>query len=56
MIKTIISIIPGGFLFGVIGSHIFSFHALGFIIGVMIFAVGYCCLTLDDPPDNSNLP
>ncbi len=54
MIKTLSIIIGGGFLSGIIG-HLFM-PAIGFVVGVMVFTVGYCCMTLDDPPESSNLP
>jgi hypothetical protein len=56
MIKTTLTLIIGGLLAGIIGSHLFSFHAIGFILGVMAFVIAYCCLTLDPEPERSNLP
>ena len=47
MIKASLILFFGCLLFGTIGSHIWSFHMLGFILGVVIFIVGYCCFTLE---------
>lgn len=56
MIKTTLVLFFGGLLAGTLGSHLFLHHSVGFIIGVMVFVVAYCCLTLDPEPEKSNLP
>jgi uncharacterized BrkB/YihY/UPF0761 family membrane protein len=54
MIKVIL-VILGDFLFGFFGSWILVElgSAFGFIIGIMLFAVIYCCCTLNEPYDNN---
>jgi len=49
----IILIILGGFLSGLLGSYLFATinSNLGFVIGIMIFAVMFCTATVGDPPD-----
>jgi len=51
----IILVLLGGFLFGILGAFIFNHinSALGFTFGTMLFAVLYCCYTLNEPYDNN---
>ncbi len=46
----IILLIIVGFFSGVIGSHIFGSlgHDIGFVLGLVIFIVTYCCLSYGD--------
>jgi len=54
IIKTIL-ILVGGFFFGCLGAFIFNAinSGIGFMLGIMFFAVLYCMLTLAEPYNNN---